>query len=77
MGTRCLTKVYDEDTEILCLYRQFDGYPKGGHGDELTAFLSGMKITNGIRVGADSTGSTTTVRVTVRGKIVHEEKVTQ
>jgi len=30
MGTRSLVRVYDEeDREIFCLYRQFDGYPSG------------------------------------------------
>lgn len=49
MGTRCLTKVYDHDgKELLCLYRQFDGYPDG-HGAELREFLSGMVVTNGLR----------------------------
>lgn len=50
MGTRCLTKVYehpDDEVEILCLYRQFDGYPDG-HGKELAKLLSGMTVVNGI-----------------------------
>ena len=47
MGTRSLTKVLDEEgKEILCLYRQFDGYPEG-HGADLKEFLKGMKLTNG------------------------------
>ena len=35
MGTRSLTFVYDENnTPVLNMYRQFDGYPSG-HGAEL------------------------------------------
>ena len=47
MGTRSLTFVYDEnDTPILNMYRQFDGYPSG-HGAELAEFLAGLKLVNG------------------------------
>ena len=36
MGTRALTFVYDADNQpFLNLYRQYDGYIKGGHGSEL------------------------------------------
>jgi hypothetical protein len=38
MGTRCLTFVYDGDTAVINMYRQFDGYPEG-HGRELSEFL--------------------------------------
>ena len=57
MGTRSLTKVIetykDKDNKskkqnIVCMYRQMDGYPSG-HGQELSDFLIGMHITNGIR----------------------------
>lgn len=49
MGTRSLTIVRDEDDrEILTLYRQFDGYPEGGHGEELARFLNGFEVVNGI-----------------------------
>ena len=48
MGTRSLTYVYEDDNEpILCMYRQFDGYPTG-HGSELAHFLLPFKIVNGI-----------------------------
>ena len=48
MGTRCITRVFnDMNQEILCLYRQFDGYPEG-HGKELSEYLEGNPITNGI-----------------------------
>ena len=38
MGTRSLTYVYDDysvNTPIMCMYRQYDGYPTG-HGAELS-----------------------------------------
>jgi hypothetical protein len=47
MGTRSLTFVYENDTPIVCMYRQFDGYPEG-HGIELAEFLNDGKIVNGI-----------------------------
>jgi hypothetical protein len=47
MGTRSLTYVYDGETPIVCMYRQFDGYPTG-HGAELAGFLSEGKIVNGL-----------------------------
>jgi len=50
MGTRSLTFVFESykngDVPILCLYRQYDGYPEG-HGAELAEFLSGFEIVNG------------------------------
>ncbi len=55
MGTRSLTKVFDEQGEqLLNFYRQFDGYPSG-HGAELAEFLSGGKIVNGLRLGEEGT----------------------
>lgn len=52
MGTRSLTVFYDDDgtTELVVMYRQFDGDPDG-HGAELAAFLEGKSIVNGM--GAD------------------------
>ena len=55
MGTRSLTYVYgDSDVgsvePIICLYRQFDGYPSG-HGLELAEFLAPINIVNGIGMG--------------------------
>lgn len=51
MGTRSLTFVYDGKTPVVCMYRQFDGYPSG-HGAELSEFLDQFEaITNGIAVG--------------------------
>lgn len=46
MGTRSLTFVYDGDTPLINMYRQFDGYPSG-HGAELAEFLNGFEIVNG------------------------------
>jgi hypothetical protein len=40
MGTRSLTFTHDErGTNVLCLYRQFDGYPEG-HGSDLAEILN-------------------------------------
>ena len=47
MGTRSLTYVYDGETPIMCMYRQFDGYPEG-HGQELANFLNELTVGNGI-----------------------------
>ena len=50
MGTRSLTYVYGGDREtkpLMCLYRQFDGYP-AGHGQELIDFLKPIKLVNGL-----------------------------
>lgn len=48
MGTRSLTVVHDgpKDKVILCLYRQFDGYPSG-MGMDLKHFLENAKLVNG------------------------------
>jgi hypothetical protein len=47
MGTRSLTFVYSDDSIVLNMYRQFDGYPTG-HGLELADFLNSFEaITNG------------------------------
>ena len=53
MGTRSLTFVYDGSNSddgtnepIMCIYRQFDGYPSG-HGHELAQFLNSKTIVNG------------------------------
>ena len=40
MGTRSLTFTYDrEEGVIMCLYRQFDGYPEG-HGKDLAEIIT-------------------------------------
>lgn len=60
MGTRSLTYVHDaykdEQGEtvtepIVCMYRQFDGYPSG-HGAELAKFLLPFVVVNGIPADA-------------------------
>lgn len=51
MGTRCLTYVYEDNKPLVCLYRQFDGYPSG-HGSELAEFLRGRVVVNGL--GSDT-----------------------
>ena len=51
MGTRSLTYVYSGDSAVVCMYRQYDGYPSG-HGSELAEFLNSFDaITNGIEMG--------------------------
>lgn len=56
MGTRSLTYVYNsfndekgwrQNEPIICLYRQYDGYPTG-HGAELAEYLDGMYVVNGL-----------------------------
>ena len=47
MGTRSLTYVYDGEKPIVCMYRQYDGYPTG-HGAELAEFLSDGMVVNGL-----------------------------
>lgn len=48
MGTRAVTKVLNEDKEvILNMYSQFDGYPDG-LGRSLIEFLKKIKMVNGI-----------------------------
>jgi hypothetical protein len=47
MGTRSLTFVYDDETPIINMYRQYDGYPTG-HGAELAEFLAPFTMVNGI-----------------------------
>lgn len=55
MGTRSLTKFYDENgAHMVTMYRQFDGYPEG-HGKDLGEFLSEKKLINGITVGGRQT----------------------
>ncbi len=47
MGTRSLTKIFDEEKrEIVCIYRQFDGYPEG-MGKDLSDFIKSGKVVNG------------------------------
>ena len=65
MGTRSLTHFIErqtepskdkrrkpivKDTEIVVMYRQYDGYPSG-HGIELAEFLADGEMVNGIGLG--------------------------
>jgi hypothetical protein len=50
MGTRSTTTIYDGETPLVTIYRQFDGYPSG-HGAELASFLTGKTIVNGFGRG--------------------------
>ena len=53
MGTRSLTYVFDQNYDaIVCMYRQFDGYPSG-HGIELAEFLLSGEVVNGIPLNAN------------------------
>lgn len=48
MGTRSMTKVYDNRGNVLvAMYRQSDGYPEG-HGKDLAAFLASGRLVNGL-----------------------------
>lgn len=46
MSTRCLTRVFEGDQEVCCIYRHHDGYPDG-HGKELADFVATKRIVNG------------------------------
>lgn len=51
MGTRSLTIIYNEDNKrLVTMYRHYDGYP-AGHGVDLTQFLNGMQLVNGLSRG--------------------------
>jgi hypothetical protein len=49
MGTRSLTYVYDNGEPVVCMYRQFDGYPTG-HGFELAEWLNKGRLVNGLNL---------------------------
>jgi hypothetical protein len=49
MGTRSLTFVYDGETPIINMYRQYDGYPTG-HGAEIAEFLAPFHMVNGMQL---------------------------
>jgi len=50
MGTRSLTFVYEDNTPLMCMYRQYDGYPTG-HGFELANFLNSFDaIVSGVNI---------------------------
>lgn len=40
MGTRSLTKIYEQGVEVFCMYKQYDGYlEKPGLGSELKQLM--------------------------------------
>lgn len=47
MGTRSLTRIIEDNKPLLCMYRQYDGYPSG-QGAELAEFLLGLHMVNGM-----------------------------
>jgi len=47
MSTRSITRVFEGDEEIACLYRHHDGYPSG-HGKDLAEFVASKRIVNGL-----------------------------
>lgn len=57
MGTRSLTRIYNEGSEeLVTMYRQFDGYPEG-LGKELAEFLSSHELVNGISGDSNSSNA--------------------
>lgn len=51
MGTRALVRVFNgkaKPVELVCLYRQYDGYPDG-LGEEVVDFVGPLTVTNGIQ----------------------------
>ena len=76
MGTRSLTVIRegweatDTPTDLVAIYRQFDGYPEE-HGKDLANFVDGLTITNGI--GAE-TGRTANGSGCIAAQLVHELK---
>ena len=47
MGTRCLTRVFENGVQLMNMYRQYDGYPTG-HGTDLFEFIKDIEIVDGI-----------------------------
>lgn len=45
MGTRSLTRVFDDDKLVLAMYRQMDGYPEGMGADLAKFVVSGTFVT--------------------------------
>lgn len=52
MGTRSLTLIKEDGTDLVCFYKQYDGYPDG-YGKELVEFLKSGTLVNGIPYGED------------------------
>lgn len=54
MGTQGIIRVFDGETEILCLASQYDGYPEG-LGREIADFCASKRVVNGINGGMRAT----------------------
>jgi hypothetical protein len=54
MGTRSTIKFYSDNEFMTAIYQQYDGYLKGGVGEELADFLAKTTIVNGISMGNNS-----------------------
>lgn len=50
MGTRARVNIFEGNSVLVSIYRQFDGYPDG-LGQEIADFAAKMVIVNGIPVG--------------------------
>ena len=50
MGTRGIVKFYEDGSELVSIYHQFDSYPSGV-GMELATFLASGKLVNGLPFG--------------------------
>lgn len=52
MGTHAMTYLiddYDGKIPVLSLYRQYDGYVEGGHGQDICNFLFNRDVTDGFQ----------------------------
>lgn len=58
MGTRSLTKIFDEEQELVCIYRQYDGSPEG-MGLDLINFIASGELVSGY---TKDTGQFNTIR---------------
>lgn len=73
MGTRCITSIMDGNRELVCMYRQFDGYPEG-HGMELVEAFKSYIITNGISGGRELSNRTANGPGCLAGQVVAKFK---
>jgi hypothetical protein len=48
MGTRAAILCQENGKNVMAIYRQYDGYIRGGLGDDLKSILDNGKIGNGI-----------------------------
>jgi hypothetical protein len=55
MGTHCKISIYNEqNNHLLSLYCHYDGYYKGGVGEELENFLKPFNVVNGLSGNQDN-----------------------